>query len=178
MKLLSALLLAALAAGTVHAQSSGDDKKSSRNAISYSGGGIRGNQEVVADGTLVTDAEAKEFQGEQGYYEPPSLRRRSLLPGIEILRPTPGPDTKVKSPFAIAVQFRAQDAPIVPSSFKVLYGALKVDITERITKFVKVDANGFSFDNARIPPGKHKLTLVVQDEKQRTAERELRLEVE
>ena len=60
----------------------------------------------------------------------------------------------------------------------MLYGAFKIDITARITKFVKVTTEGFNLENAQIPVGKHRLTLQVQDEKQRVAERELRFEVE
>ena len=59
-----------------------------------------------------------------------------------------------------------------------MYGAFKLDITNRITKFVQVTKEGFSLENAQIPVGKHRLTLQVQDEKQRVAERELRVEVE
>lgn len=70
------------------------------------------------------------------------------------------------------------DAPVNPATFQVFCGALKVDITSRITKFVKVTTDGFSLDNAQIPAGKHRLSLQVQDEKQRLAERELRVEVE
>ena len=77
------------------------------------------------------------------------------------------------------MQFRPQpDAPIDPATFKVMYGAFRVDITARITKFVKVTPDGFSLENAQIPVGKHRLTLLVLDEKQRAAERELRFEVE
>ncbi len=77
------------------------------------------------------------------------------------------------------MQFVGQaDAPIDPATFQVCYGALKVDITSRITRFVKVTTDGFSLDNAQIPAGKHRLRLQVQDEKQRLAERELRVEVE
>jgi hypothetical protein len=80
---------------------------------------------------------------------------------------------------ALSFLFKAQsDAAIDPSSFKVLYGALKFDIISRITKFVKVTPVGFSLDNAQIPVGKHRLTMQIQDEKQRVAERELRVEVE
>lgn len=59
-----------------------------------------------------------------------------------------------------------------------MYGALKVAITGRVTKFVTVTKDGFSLDNARIPSGRHRLTLQVLDEKQRVAERALRLDVE
>ena len=128
---------------------------------------------------LVTPAEAIEFRGEEGFNAKPALRARAVVPLIDILKPEPVPDLKVKAPFAIAVQFKSQaDAPIDPSTFKVMYGAFKIDITSRITKFVTVNKEGFSLENAQIPIGKHRLTLQVQDEKQRVAERELRLEVE
>ena len=130
-------------------------------------------------GWLVTPAEAQAFRGEDGFNEPPALRARALAPVIDILKPEPSTDRKVKAPFAIAVQFIGQaDAPVDPASFKVLYGAFKIDITSRITKFVKVTKEGFALENAQIPVGKHRLTMQVQDEKQRLSERELRFEVE
>ena len=134
---------------------------------------------VVPTGWLVTPAEALEFKGEEGFNEQPALRPRAVVPLIDILKPEPVSDLKVKAPFTIAVQFKSQaDSPIDPSTFKVMYGAFKIDITSRITKFVKVSKEGFSLENAQIPVGKHRLTMQVQDEKQRVAERELRLEVE
>ena len=85
----------------------------------------------------------------------------------------------MKAPFPIAVAFKGlPDAAIDPATFRVLYGMLKIDISSRITKFVTVTKDGFSMDNAQIPAGKHRLTLQVKDEKQRIAERELRVEVE
>jgi hypothetical protein len=145
----------------------------------YSGGGIRGALPVLADGLLVSPAEAIEFGGAAGFAEPPALRQRALVPLIDLLKPEPSVDLKVKAPFAIAVQFRGQpDSPIDPSTFKVLYGAFKIDITNRITKFVTVTPQGFVLPDAKIPAGKHRLTLQVQDSKQRVAERELRVEVE
>lgn len=132
-----------------------------------------------SEGWLVTVAETIQFKGEEGFNEPPALRPRAIVPLIDVLKPEPATDLKVKAPFAIAVLFKGQaDSPIDPSTFKVMYGALKLDITGRITKFVKVGKEGFSLENAQIPSGKHRLTLQVQDEKQRVAERELRFEVE
>jgi len=150
-----------------------------RRGNQVSGGGIRGALPDAPDGWLVTAAEAREFRGEDGFNEVPALRARAVIPLIDILKPDPVADLKVKAPFAISVQFKSQaDAPIDPATFKVMYGALKIDITSRITKFVTVTKDGFSLDNAQIPAGKHRLTLQVQDEKQRVAERELRVEVE
>ena len=135
---------------------------------------------ALAEGSwLVSPAEARQFLGEDGYNEPPALRQRAQIPSIEIVRPEASTDLKVKAPFAITVQFKdLPDAAIDPASFKVMYGALRVDITQRITKYVQVTPAGFSLENAQIPLGKHRLTLQVKDEKQRVAERELRFEVE
>lgn len=133
----------------------------------------------TTDGWLISPTEALEYGGAEGFNELPALRPRALIPLIDILKPQLATDLKVKAPFAIAVLFKGQaDAPIDPATFKVLYGAFKIDITNRITKYVKVTPEGFTLENAQIPLGKHRLTLQVQDEKQRVAERELRLEVE
>ncbi len=130
-------------------------------------------------GWLVTAEEARRFRGEEGFHEPPALRARALVPQIDIVKPELASNLKVKAPFPIAVMFRSQaDAAVDPRTFKVMYGALKIDITNRLTGFVKVTQDGFTLDNANIPPGRHRLTLQVMDEKQRVAERELRLEVE
>jgi hypothetical protein len=152
----------------------------SAQGINYQTAGANGRVLTAAQtGWLVTPAEAIEFKGEDGFNEPPALRARSPMPLIDILKPEPIPDLRVKAPFTISVQFTGQtDAGIDPASFKVLYGAFKFDITSRVTKFIKVTKDGFTLENAQIPTGKHRLTLQVQDEKQRTAERELRLEVE
>lgn len=178
--LLSLGLACAFAAGAQQPPPDKEKEKKGQDGtrISYSGGGIRGLKEVVADGVLVTAAEAREFQGEAGYHEPLPLRPRQVLPGIDVLKPGAAGELKVRSPFPIAVQFRSMDSAIVPASFKLLYGAMRVDITERITRLVKVEPGGFALEQAQVPPGKHKLVLVVQDEKQRTAEREIRLDVE
>lgn len=135
--------------------------------------------QAVPDGWLVTPAEAREFKGEEGFNEQAALRPRAMMPQIDILKPESVADMKVKAPFAISVIFKGQlDAPIDPNTFKVLYGTFKIDITNRITKFVKVTKDGFSMESAQIPAGKHRMTMQVADEKQRVAERELRVEVE
>ena len=153
--------------------------QSSSTAQSDAKGAIGGALAQVPDGWLVDASEAIAFKGEDGFNEQAALRPRAVLPQIDILKPEPTADLKVKAPFAIAVQFKSQpDAAIDPATFKVMYGALKIDITNRITKYVKVTREGFAMENAQIPVGKHRLTLQVQDELKRVAERELRVEVE
>ena len=93
-------LVLALSASLASAQTSSGGRAG---AMVYSGGGIRGAQEQPADGWLVTPAEAVEYQGEQGFNETPMLRPRAVVPLIDILKPEPAADLKVKAPFAIAV---------------------------------------------------------------------------
>ena len=179
--LLCAGALLALGGATLaQAQSTGTPAPTNNNqGVLVSGGGPRGALADLPDGWLVNRSEAFEYRGEAGFNEPAALRPRGVMPQIDILKPEPAADLKVKAPFAISVQFKAQpDAAIDPASFKVLYGAFKLDITSRITKFVKVAKEGFSMDNAQIPAGKHRLILQVQDELKRVAERELKVEVE
>ena len=154
---------------------------SQRNAASrpYTGGGIRGALAPVPDGVLVTGGEARDFMGEAGYNEPPPLRPRGIIPSIEILQPQPAPDLKVGTSFAIRVEFRSQaEVAIVPSTFRVLYGANRVDITARIVNLGQLTAQGFSIAQVQVPPGRHKLVFQVEDTRQRVAERELRFEAE
>jgi hypothetical protein len=174
-----ALYLTVPCAFSAWAQGVNDANNPGRLASQYSGAGILGALSDVPSGWLVSGPEALQYRGEAGFNEAPALRPRAAITQIVILRPEPGVDMKVKAPFAIEVQFKAQpDTPIDPATFKALYGAFKVDITNRITQYVKVTQEGFTLDNAKIPVGKHRLTLQVFDEKQRIAERELRVEVE
>lgn len=177
-KVITACVLVSVAAtGWAQGQSSG--QRSGGKTYPYSGGGIRGVADEAPDGFLVSPSEAVEFGGEAGYNEVPALRPRSLVPLIDVLKPEPIPDVKLKAPFEISVQFRGQsDAPVDPSSFKVLYGAAKVDLTKRFTQFATITPEGFSLAQARLPRGKHRLILQVLDSKQRLAERELRVEIE
>lgn len=175
-RLFTAAALSVLIAGA-QAQPAGGGQRSTMSQ--YQGGGIRGATEELPDGWLVSPAEAKAFKGEEGYNEAPALRPRAVVPLIDIIKPDAVGEQKVKAPFAIQAQFKGQaDAPIDPSTFKVLYGALKIDITSRVSRNAKLNRDGFSFDKAQIPAGKHRIILQVQDSKQRVAERELRVDVE
>ncbi len=128
---------------------------------------------------LIAPDEAVQYQGEAGFLAPPSLRPRALIPAIDVLQPELVPESKLKSPLSIAVAFKPQaDSRIEVGTFKVLYGALKFDITSRLAQYTQVSAAGFKLDNANIPKGRHRLTLQIPDDKQRLAERELRIEVE
>ena len=78
----------------------------------------------------------------------------------------------------IEVAFKAAPGTrIVPSTFRVLYGLLKIDLTDRMKKHASVTEQGVVVDQARMPAGQHRLILQVADDQGNTAEQELRLRV-
>lgn len=83
-------------------------------------------------------------------------------PVIDIVEP----DAKkpIKSPFGIRIRFRpGSGASIDPASFRVKYGWLNLDITERLIGHAKVDASGVAADDAEIPAGEYSITLQIAD---------------
>lgn len=99
-------------------------------------------------------------------------------PIIEIIQPSMK-SGKIGSPMTIEVKFKAIDGKkIDPSSFKLFYGAFKLDVTERLLKAAKITASGFSIDNVQIPEGEHRLVLRVNDDAGSSGIKELRVKVD
>lgn len=135
---------------------------------------------------LITPAEAQQAQDAE------RTRTRSLgditarqappppkpgAPGIRVLTPA-APGTPVAAPLRIEVAFTPQPgARIVPGSFRVLYGLLKIDLTERLRQHATVTEQGVVVDRANVPDGQHRLILQVADDKGNLAEQELRIRV-
>lgn len=135
---------------------------------------------------LITPAEAQQTQ------EAERVRTRSLggagtrqvtlppkpgAPVIQVVTPA-APGAAMTAPLRIEVAFTPQPgARIVPSSFRVLYGLLKIDLTERLRQHATVTENGVVVDRANVPEGQHRLILQVADDKGNTAEQELRIRV-
>lgn len=112
--------------------------------------------------------------------EPP--RTRSLptpgAPNIQVLQPEISV-APLQNPIRIELQFSsASDADIDPASFRAYYGFLRIDITERIVKSVRVAKSGLKVENAEIPPGNHRLFLRIADSKKRVTETVVRFAVE
>jgi hypothetical protein len=85
----------------------------------------------------------------------------------------------LQNPIRIELQFSsASDADIDPASFRAYYGFLRIDITERIVKSVRVAKSGLKVENAEIPPGNHRLFLRIADSKKRVTETVVRFAVE
>jgi hypothetical protein len=102
---------------------------------------------------------------------------RPNAPGIKVVSPVAA-GTPVAAPLRLEVAFTpAPGARIVPSSFRVLYGLLKIDLTDRMRRHATVTETGVVVDGAKVPDGQHRLFLQVADDKGNTAEQELRIRV-
>ena len=132
---------------------------------------------------LITAAEAQQ-EAKAEAAAPAEPRTRSLpipkpgQPAIRVVTPnTPGSST-VPAPVRIEVSFKpAPGTRIVPSTFRVLYGLMKIDLTDRLKKHTTVTETGVIVDQAQVPAGQHRLILQVADDQGNTAEQELRLRV-
>ena len=83
-------------------------------------------------------------------------------PRIELVLP----DIKkpVNVPTKIEVKFSGSaPAEPKPETFKALYGAFKIDITQRLLGVAKVTKDGISVAEAALPSGKHQLILLLTD---------------
>jgi hypothetical protein len=120
---------------------------------------------------LVTPEEAQASQA-----APQALAPRTAplvtpgAPRVNLLAPNLA--NTVPSPTRINVRFEATSpANIKPETFKVRYGAFKLDITGRITAASKVTAEGIDVAEAALPKGSHRLFIEIQDSMGRLGER-------
>lgn len=91
-------------------------------------------------------------------------------PGIEVLAPA-ADGRAVASPLRLQVAFLPPaDARIVPGSFRILYGLLKLDVTERLQRHARLSESGVVVEQAQVPQGTHRLFVLVADDKGRVAE--------
>ncbi len=94
-----------------------------------------------------------------------SMRRTSGPPDAPVIEVNQPDATKpIKPPVTIRVHFRPKEgATIDLTSFRVTYGWLAVDITQRIMEHAHVSASGLLANNADVPAGHHRVTLQVAD---------------
>jgi hypothetical protein len=114
------------------------------------------------------------------------FEREKLAPQIAAApaTPTPGapiievkqPDETqpIQTPVTIRILFHPQSgATIDLPSFKVTYGFLGLDITDRIKQHAGLSPTGLSADNAQLPSGHYRVTLQIADNLHRVASRTL-----
>jgi hypothetical protein len=97
-------------------------------------------------------------------------------PQIDIVHPKL--DTPIASPTAIQLVFLPSASSAVrPETFKVVYGRLRVDITQRLTQVAKVTAEGVNIKEASLPKGTHRLLLSIEDQQGRQGVKSLDFEI-
>jgi hypothetical protein len=200
-RILAGLLLATVGGGA-WAQPAGEPGRCDRPAASYwcpgySGGGIRGVADIVADGQLVTPEEARDLGGAQAPSFTQPRNTRSLpeaAPPASSVRPPPGaaPRIRVASPplqgrvttvgavLTLSLEFRKGDAPVLPESFRIAYGSDRawVDMTRRVRAMASVTPAGVVLRDVRLPPGIHRFRMELLDQDGRLAVQEATFKVE
>jgi hypothetical protein len=110
---------------------------------------------------LVTSEEAAASDAAGGLLAPRSAPTIGA-PRIEFV----APDLKrpIAVPTKIEVRFMGNaPAEPKPETFKALYGAFRIDITQRLLGVAKVTKDGISVSDAALPSGKHQLLLTLTD---------------
>ena len=117
---------------------------------------------------LVTEAEAK-ASIEAGGLPTPRSSPQPGAPRIELL--SPDINRPVTVPTKIEVKFSGNPpGEPKPETFKALYGAFKIDITQRLLGVAKVTKEGITVSDASLPSGKHQLLLSLTDSLGREAQ--------
>ena len=97
-------------------------------------------------------------------------------PWIDIVEPRMG--SVITSPTSIQLIFQATAPSAVrPDTFKVLYGRLRLDITQRLLGAASITAQGIAVKDASLPKGSHRLLLIIEDSLGRQGQRQLDFEV-
>ncbi len=128
---------------------------------------------------LVSQSEFLASQAQEKL-EPVFVARSSPLPSdpvIEIRSPSlTGP---IKAPVSIDLRCLTSGAARINwDSLRIMYGAFKLDITERVRKEGKILSDGIQIASANLPSGSHKLVIQVANTDGKLAEREVRFTVE
>jgi hypothetical protein len=109
----------------------------------------------------------------------PLVPKTAVSPGapqIDIVHPKL--DSPIASPTAIQLVFvPSASSAVRPETFKVLYGRLRVDITQRLTQVAKVTAEGVNIKEASLPRGTHRLLLSIEDQQGRQGIKSLDFEI-
>jgi hypothetical protein len=107
-----------------------------------------------------------------------NLRARGDVGAPEIIVKSPSLDSPIKGPVNIDVEFvPGGDAPIDLSSFKVTYGFLGIDVTDRVKRYATITTNGVKADLPAMPKGQHNFELQISDTFKRMARKRMRCEV-
>lgn len=99
-----------------------------------------------------------------------------LGPVIGLMRP--GDGSKFKAPVDIELKFEAADgAEIDLGTLKITYGALGIDVTERVIEHATLTEAGLISENADLPVGRHKLTVTISDTAGRVGKKRFKFQI-
>ncbi len=124
---------------------------------------------------LVSEEEMVKSNANKTFFHPKSVTSLDA-PKIELI--SPRLDSTISSPTQIELKFLPKTpATTKPETFRILYGTFQIDITERLLKVATVTPQGVSVPEAKLPNGKHKLVLNVQDSDGRLGSRLIEFEI-
>ncbi|MBR0659424.1 hypothetical protein [Neoroseomonas oryzicola] len=110
---------------------------------------------------------------------PPVARSLAAGPGPRIEVVTPSETAPLRPPLTIRLRFApAPGAMVDPTSFRALYGAFRVDVTDRLRAHARIDAAGLVAEEVALPAGQHRIILSVADDQGRRGERDFRLRID
>jgi hypothetical protein len=110
---------------------------------------------------LVTEAEAAASIAAGGMMNPRSVSQPGA-PQIELL--TPDTSKAISAPTNIELRFLGNPpSEPRPETFRILYGAFRLDITQRLLGVAKVTKDGIKVRDAVLPKGRHQLSLMISD---------------
>ena len=110
---------------------------------------------------LVTEAEAAASFAAGGMMNPRTLSQPGS-PQIELL--APDISKAIAAPTNIELRFVGNPpSEPKPETFRILYGAFRIDITQRLLGVAKVTKDGIKVRDAVLPKGRHQLYLTILD---------------
>jgi hypothetical protein len=110
---------------------------------------------------LVTEAEAADSFAAGGMMNPRSVSQPGS-PQIELL--APDISKSISAPTNIELRFVGNPpSEPKPETFRILYGAFRIDITQRLLGVAKVTKDGIKVRDAVLPKGRHQLSLTISD---------------
>ena len=99
-----------------------------------------------------------------------------LAPEITVKQP--GEASKYSPPIDIEISFRPMAGSSIDlDSLKIAYGSLGINVTKRVLEHATVTPEGILSKGAKLPSGKHKLTVSIADDLGRVAKRRFKFEI-
>lgn len=127
--------------------------------------------------TLITPAEAEREHALDLVEKRVKRKPTKGAPVIKLVSPVIN-DGPVSAPVDIELAFEVSEkSEIDRDSIRVYYGALRLDVTDRILGEAEFTENGLLAKDADVPKGRHKLLVVVRDSMDRESRKVFKFKV-